>query len=208
MKLSFELELRKNGYKVVAGVDEAGRGPLAGPIVAAAVVLAPKISIKELADSKVLNRETREKVFRQIKRQTVSIGVASLDHLMIDQINIGKADLLAMKQAVLAVKQQPDFLLVDGENFRINLGIPQCGIDHGDRYCASIAAASIIAKVTRDRIMAKFDKEFPEYGFAEHKGYATERHIEAIRKFGPCPIHRRSFFPLSEIDPNQQAFKF
>jgi len=208
MKLSFERELKKSGYKIIAGIDEAGRGPLAGPIVAAAVILPARISLIDLADSKVLNQKKRQKLFQQIKKQAISIGVASLDHLMIDKINIGKADLLAMKQAVQALKSQPDFLLVDGEHFRVNLGLPQSGINHGDRYCASIAAASIIAKVTRDKIMDQLHEEYPEYGFADHKGYATPQHIKAIEKFGPCRVHRRSFFPLSELDPNQQRLGF
>lgn len=208
MKLSFERELKKNGYKVIAGVDEAGRGPLAGPIVAAAVILPSKINLKDLADSKMLNDAKRQKLYHQIKQQAVAIGVASLDHLMIDKINIGKADLLAMKQAVQALKPKPDFLLVDGEYFRVNLGVPQSGINDGDKYCASIAAASIIAKVTRDRIMKELHHEYPEYGFDNHKGYGTPGHLKAIEKFGPCPIHRRSFFPLSEVDPDQQALNF
>ncbi len=208
MKLAFERELKKNGYKAVAGVDEAGRGPLAGPIIAAAVILPSKINLRELADSKMLNREKRQRLYEQIKEQALGIGLAGIDHQMIDKINIGKADLLAMKRAVQALGTRPDFLLVDGEHFRINLAIPQSGINDGDKYCASIAAASIIAKVTRDRIMVRLDREYPEYGFADHKGYGTPRHLKAIERFGPCPIHRRSFFPLSEMDPDQQALSF
>ena len=193
MKLGFERELKKNGYKIIAGVDEAGRGPLAGPIVAAAVILPSKIKLKDLADSKMLTAEKRRKLFQQIKEQAVGIGLASIDHLMIDKINIGKADLLAMKQAVQALKPKPDFLLIDGEYFRVNLSIPQSGINDGDKYCASIAAASIIAKVTRDRIMLRLHKKYPQYQFDQHKGYGTEKHLARLKKYGPCPIHRRSF---------------
>jgi ribonuclease HII len=208
MKLIYERNLKKSGYDLIAGVDEAGRGPLAGPIVAAAVILSLDGPIPGLADSKLLSAAKRQALFAKIRKKALAVGVARIDHQMIDRINIGKANLLAMKQAVRALPLKPDFILIDGGRYRLNLGIPQQGINGGDRKCASIAAASIIAKVTRDRLMHEYHKEFPKYGFDRHKGYATPRHLRSLQKHGPCAIHRRSFFPVSELEQDQLALEF
>lgn len=202
----YEKKLTRRGFKLVAGVDEVGRGPLAGPIVAAAVILPLDCSLPDLDDSKKLAPQKREKVFYQIKRCAIGIGVAFVNHKRIDQINIGRANLLAMKIAVEKLKVAPDFLLVDGERNKIDLSIPQRGISGGDRRCASIAAASIIAKVMRDRWMVKYHEKFPHYGFLRHKGYGTREHMQKLAKYGPCPIHRRSFFPVSSLPAGRQAF--
>jgi ribonuclease HII len=178
--------------KVPAGVDEAGRGPLAGPVVAAAVILPEECEINGLNDSKKLSPQKREILFDQIKRLAVSIGVGIVEPEEIDRINILRATLLAMEIAVKDLKPQPDSLLIDG-NIPTSLLIPQETVVNGDSICYSIAAASIIAKVTRDSIMDDYHNIHPEYNFKKHKGYPTKEHLEALRKFGPCPIHRKTF---------------
>ena len=183
----------------MAGVDEVGRGPLAGPIVAAAVILPLDCSIEGLNDSKKLSPRQREKIFPQIKKRAVAIGVGAVSHKRIDQIGIGPANILAMERAIAKLKIFPDHLLLDGGRSKVNSDLPQKGITRGDGKCASIAAASIIAKVIRDRLMVKYHKKFPLYGFARHKGYGTRGHIGKIHEFGPCPIHRRSFYPVSAL---------
>ncbi len=200
MNLSYERRLWKKGYKYVAGIDEVGRGPLAGPVVAAAVVLPEKSKIKDLADSKKLSPKKREVLFRVIKKKAVGIGVGKVNHRVIDKLNIGKANLLAMKDAVKKLPFSPGYLLVDGKRNRINLSVPQHGISGGDRKCASIAAASIIAKVIRDRIMLRCHQKYPEYRFDLHKGYGTRKHLQKLREIGPCPIHRRSFHPVGGLN--------
>ncbi len=194
---SIEKKLRAQGYSRIAGVDEVGRGPLAGPVVAAAVILPHATRIRGLADSKKLTPQKREELFHEIKKKAVGIGVGKVSHKLIDQLDIGRANLLAMKKAVEALKIMPDYLLVDGGRNRIDSSIEQRGISGGDRKCSSIAAASIIAKVARDRIMLRYHKKYPEYGFDRHKGYGTPEHFMKLRKFGPSPIHRRSFAPIS-----------
>ncbi|MEW6720875.1 MAG: ribonuclease HII [Thermodesulfobacteriota bacterium] len=190
--MDFEVSARARGFLAPAGVDEAGRGPLAGPVVAAAVVLPPGYHHPDIRDSKKLTPAQRERVFPVIGRDAVSlaVGLASVEE--IDGINILQASLLAMRRAVEALPALPDFLYVDG-NRRIPCGIAQETLIGGDGRCLSIAAASIVAKVTRDRMMMELDEVYPGYGFAVHKGYPTPDHLEAIRRLGPCPIHRRTF---------------
>ncbi len=178
--------------KIPAGVDEAGRGPLAGPVLAAAVILPEECEINGLNDSKKLTRKMREILYEKIKSTAVSIGVGIVEPNEIDRINILRATLLAMEIAVERLNPKPDFLLIDG-NIRTSLPIPQETVVGGDSICYSIAAASIIAKITRDSIMEDYHNIHPEYSFNKHKGYPTKEHFEALRKFGPCLIHRRTF---------------
>jgi ribonuclease HII len=193
--MQFEHEAAANGFRRVAGVDEAGRGPLAGPIVAAAVVLAERVA--GLNDSKQLTASQRESLYEILMEGPHSIGVAVISEGTIDRHGIQPANYAAMAQAVDALSPRPDFLLVDGFQIR-GCPLPQKPIVKGDCLSASIAAASIIAKVTRDRIMDELDERYPMYGFARHKGYATREHLDALSRLGPCPAHRRSFAPLAE----------
>jgi ribonuclease HII len=193
----YERRLIRQGFNLIAGVDEVGRGPLAGPIVAAAVILPHKFSLPGLNDSKKLTAKARERLFNEIKRTAVAVGVSRVDHKTIDRINIGRANLLVMKLAVEALGIGPEYLLIDGGRHRVALKIAQVGISGGDRKCASIAAASIIAKVTRDALMTAYHKKYPRYGFARNMGYGTADHLAALKKYGPCAIHRRSFAPLA-----------
>ena len=188
----YENEARKNGFMVIAGLDEAGRGPLAGPVVAGCCVLNPEVMVLGVNDSKKLSEKKRAELFPLIQEKALSYGVGIVDEKVIDQINILEATKLAMKKAVEALSVQPDLLLIDALRLP-DLAIRQEDIIKGDAKSVSIAAASILAKETRDRIMREYDSVYPEYGFAKHKGYGTKEHIEAIRKYGPCPIHRRSF---------------
>lgn len=185
-------ELHKAGYRVIAGVDEAGRGPLAGPVVAAAVILKLDCYIFGLNDSKLLSEKKREALYNEISSEALSWAYDVVDEGSIDRINILRATELAMIGAVEKLKEKPDFVLVDAVKLP-QMNIPQHAVIKGDRLCASIAAASIMAKVTRDKIMTRYDLLFPEYGFKKHKGYGTREHIESIKKYGFCPIHRRSF---------------
>lgn len=175
-----------------AGVDEAGRGPLAGPVVAATVILSKKEQIAGLNDSKKLSHKKRELLLNEINKKALHIGIGIVDNKKIDEINILQAALKAMEIAVENLTVRPDFLLIDG-NKTTSLKIPQKAIIKGDSKCASIAAASIVAKVTRDRIMAEFDSKYPDYNFIKNKGYPTRDHYEMIKKYGPCPIHRKTF---------------
>lgn len=195
-----EMEKRiwANG-KTPAGVDEAGRGPLAGPVVAAAVILPESFTIVGLDDSKKLTHLQRVKILDLIITYAVDLAVGIVDHEAIDSINILRASLRAMEIAVNNLGRKPDFLLIDG-NQRTSLLIPQETVIKGDSRCCSIAAASIVAKVRRDEIMDEYHELYPEYNFRSHKGYPTKEHLEAIRKHGPCPIHRRSFRGVLVID--------
>jgi ribonuclease HII len=188
--------------KIVCGVDEAGRGPLAGPVIAAAVVLDPSRIPKGLNDSKQLNEAKREALFEAIMT-SASVGIGVVEAGVIDRINILQATLLAMRQAVMQLAQQPHLALVDG-NRKPPLSCDVETIIKGDGKCASIAAASIIAKVTRDRMMLVLDAQYPLYGFSNHKGYGTKAHLAAIAAHGPCPLHRRSFAPLKVDSETQQ----
>ena len=194
-----ENALRRLGFDRVAGVDEVGRGCLAGPVVAAAVVLDPAAHVAGLADSKLVPPEERDTLAALIILRAVAWAVAVVDAGEIDRLNIHRASLQAMRQAVGALAPLPDAVLVDG--FRIpDLAIPQRGIVKGDRRCAAIAAASIVAKVTRDRLMQELDVQDPRYGFARHKGYATAEHLENVARYGYSAIHRRSFRPPTLFD--------
>jgi len=194
-----ENALRRLGFDRVAGVDEVGRGCLAGPVVAAAVVLDPAVHVTGLADSKLVPPEERDTLAALIIVRAVAWAVAVVDAGEIDRLNIHRASLQAMRQAVGALAPLPDAVLVDG--FRIpDLAIPQRGIVKGDRRCAAIAAASIVAKVTRDRLMQELDVQDPRYGFARHKGYATAEHLEAVARYGYSALHRRSFRPPTLFD--------
>ena len=195
--LEFETIVRRQGYARVAGIDEAGRGPLAGPVVAAAVVLPPGIVIPGVTDSKKLSEGKRESLFSVIMEQALAVGVGIADNQLIDRINILQATLHAMREAVAALVIAPDYLLIDGIT-PVPLSIPQKTIKKGDSASLSIAAASIIAKVTRDRLMVEFENEFPGYGLAGHKGYGCASHLDAIAKLGPSPIHRTTFRGVRE----------
>lgn len=200
----FERRVRNQGYTLVAGIDEAGRGPLAGPVVAAAVILHPDQLPDGVNDSKKLTAKQREQLFDAIMAQAYSVGIGSASPKIIDRINILQATRLAMLQAVSALTAMPDFLLIDGIT-TIDSRIPQQTIKQGDSRSASIAAASIIAKVTRDRLMLEYDKEYPAYGFAGHKGYGSASHMAALRSHGPCPIHRKTFRGVREYLPAVEA---
>ena len=189
---SFERKARGCGYRIIAGIDEAGRGPLAGPVVAAAVILPPGYEHPEITDSKKLSPRQRERLYGIIERDAVSIGIGVVEAPVIDAVNILQATLLAMKDAVLELSPSPDYLLIDGLN-RIDLAIPQKTIIRGDSLSLSIASASIMAKVSRDRLMEMYHRQFPQYNFLRNKGYGTREHREAILKFGRSKIHRRSF---------------
>jgi len=213
-----EKKLWKKGFKRVAGLDEAGRGPLSGPVIAAAVIVNTKYKIqnaklqfkiknfklfKEIKDSKKLTPQKREELYRILtKNSYIEWGVGKVSEKLIDKINIFEATKLAMEKAINNLKsknQKPkfkiDFLILDG-NFKINLPLPQKPIVKADEKVFSCAAASIIAKVTRDRIMQRYDKKFPRYGFLKHKGYPTKFHLKMLKKYGPCRIHRKSFAPV------------
>jgi len=188
----YEAQAWRTGLSRIAGIDEAGRGPLAGPVVAAAVVIAPDRRIKGLCDSKVLPPEKREALFAIIHERAIAVGVGIVDHLTIDRINILEATRVAMMQALAGLTLIPELVITDFVKLR-ECPCPQRNLVDGDARCATVAAASIIAKVTRDRLMCEIDAEFPAYGFARHKGYATAEHIAAIDRHGLCPLHRRSF---------------
>ncbi len=195
--LAFERLANKQGFCMIAGLDEAGRGPLAGPVVAAAVILSKDEDLPGVTDSKKLTKSQREKQYEIIMARAVAVGIGVSDHLLIDRINILQATLAAMQQAILNLNPAPDYLLIDGIS-KVPLAIPQKTIIKGDSASLSIAAASIVAKVTRDRQMVEFDRRFPGYGFASNKGYGSAAHMAAIARFGPCEIHRKSFAGVKE----------
>lgn len=205
---NYEKELaRKKGFRLIAGVDEAGRGPLAGPIVAAAVILPLDHAISDLNDSKKLSPRKREQIFGEIREKALCIGISSVSHTVIDRINIGKANLLVMKRAVQKLKLAPDFILLDGGRYKLDLPIAQEGITGGDGKYASIAAASIIAKVTRDRLMRKYHEKYPLYNFARHKGYGTREHFLNLERYGMCAIHRLTFLTADGYNARQSKQK-
>ncbi len=188
----FEQAAWRRGLTRVAGVDEAGRGPLAGPVVAAAVILSPGGRIEGVDDSKRLTAEERTRLFDVIGERAVAVGVGMADPATIDRVNILEATRLAMRQALAALAAAPELVLTDYVALD-GLGCPQKNLVQGDRRSASVAAASIVAKVTRDRIMESADRDYPEYGFGRHKGYPTPEHRAALGRHGPCPLHRRTF---------------
>ncbi len=191
--LSIENEIRNKGYKVVCGIDEAGRGPLAGPVCAAAVVLPEDIVIDGLNDSKKLSEKKREQLYYVITEKALAYSICYGTLEEIEQYNILNATFLAMNRSIENLKVKPDFALVDGNRTPKDIKIPCMTVVKGDSKSSSIAAASILAKVTRDRLLYEYDKKYPEYGFKKHKGYGTKEHYEAIKKYGVCDIHRLSF---------------
>jgi ribonuclease HII len=188
----FETRAHAKGFRAVAGVDEAGRGPLAGPVVAAAVILPPGFRHLGIRDSKSLTSAQRDRAYGLIAAQAAAVAVASASPEEVDAVNILRASLLAMARAVALLSPGPDFLYVDG-NVPIACPIAQETLVGGDARCLSVMAASIVAKVTRDRMMAEADRLYPGYGFLSHKGYPTRRHLAALRALGPCAIHRKTF---------------
>lgn len=189
---SIENALHEEGYRLVCGVDEAGRGPLCGPVFAAACILPNGLFIEGLNDSKKLTEKKREKLYDIIKEEAIAYCIASASVEEIDELNILEADLLAMRRAIDGLGVKADFALIDG-NIARDFQIPAKAIVKGDATSMSIAAASVLAKVARDRICIDLDREYPEYGIAKHKGYGTKDHMEALRKYGPSPIHRKKF---------------
>jgi ribonuclease HII len=195
--LFFEAMARRRGFRAVAGIDEAGRGPLAGPVVAAAVILPEEFDLPGLNDSKQISGKKRDQLYPLIHEQALAVGVGVGRVHEIDEINILQATLRGMSRAVGRLSIPPDFLLVDGIT-AVPIGIEQKTLKKGDSRSLSIAAASVVAKVVRDRIMVAYDRLFPEYGFAGHKGYGSQRHRDAIAQHGPCVCHRRTFAGVKE----------
>jgi ribonuclease HII len=204
--LRYENKAWAAGAKMVAGIDEVGRGSLFGCVVAAAVILDPTYRVRGLRDSKLLEPERREVLAERIRDHAIAWSIAAVDAARIDQINIYQASRVAMREAALALAPAADHLLIDA--LKIDCDLPQMAIIHGDALSASIAAASILAKVERDRIMCEWDAVFPAYGLASHKGYSTPRHVAALREFGPTPLHRQSFAPVWQNPVPQEAFAF
>jgi len=202
MDFSYERNLQLAGYQLIAGIDEAGRGPLAGPVVAAAVIFSfteiPQ-DLERLADSKKLSARRRELFSKIIMARAAAFGIGICDHQTIDRLNILQATFLAMKKALTALAAQPDIILVDGQLPLPNYSAPQKPIINGDNMIFSIAAASILAKVARDRIMKQMHERYPQYCFNQHKGYGTKLHLAMLRLYGPCEIHRQSFRPIKHF---------
>jgi ribonuclease HII len=204
--LVYEKKLWGEGWEMLAGVDEVGRGPLAGPVVAACVILPKDIVLPGVDDSKKLTRMKRERLFEQIMDHAVEVGIGIVRERAIDRLNILNASLKAMWEAVKKLKTSPQFVLVDGNQRIPNLSFPQMPIVKGDSKSISIASASIVAKVTRDKIMHNYHKKYPQFCFADNKGYCTKSHLEALKEFGPCKIHRRSFKTVRLLETNQMDF--
>ncbi len=203
LRLEFERRAHLTGHRYVAGIDEVGRGPLAGPVVAAAVILPDDFNDFRVNDSKKTSKAVRNELFDIIEAQAVAIGVGSVSQKMIDKINIYEATKLAMTAAVNELSVAPDYLLIDA--MKLPTLLPQESLIKGDARSLSIAAASIIAKVTRDRLMEEFSKQYPGYGFEKNAGYGTKEHLSGIKSYGICPLHRKSFSPIKEIV--QKSFK-
>ncbi len=197
--LHYENKLKKAGYKYIAGVDEAGRGPVAGPVVACAVILKEDANIEGINDSKKLSKKKRQALLSQIKENALAIGISFVSPKDIDQINILRASRQAMVEALENLKVTPEFILTDFMDISAFIKTPFESLVKGDQKSASIAAASIIAKETRDDYMVMIDKHYPEYGFKTHMGYPTKAHIEAIKKYGITPIHRKTFKPIKNL---------
>ncbi len=202
----FEKEAWGSGARLVAGVDEVGRGCLFGPVVAAAVILDPNYRIRGLRDSKLVPEKRREELAARVREHAIAISIAAVDSARIDQINIYHASRLAMLEAVSSLKPVPDYLLIDA--VRIDFECPQRPIIHGDALCASIAAASIVAKVERNAMVRQWDPVFPMYGLASNKGYSTRRHIASLRQYGASPLHRQSFAPVWMASSPQEVLDF
>ncbi|HFI0696067.1 TPA: ribonuclease HII [Streptococcus suis] len=195
--LSYEKALYENGVELIAGIDEVGRGPLAGPVVAAVVILPKGCKIRYLNDSKKIPKSKHESIYQEVMERAVAVGVGVKDAAVIDQVNIYEATKLAMLEALGKLNQEPEHLLIDA--MKLDTSIPQTSIIKGDANSLSIAAASIVAKVTRDRMMADYDKEFSGYGFAKNAGYGTAEHLEGLNKLGITPIHRKTFEPIKSM---------
>lgn len=194
--LEYENELYDKGYKLICGIDEVGRGPLLGPVVTSAVVLPVGYYNPEIKDSKKLSEKKREKLFDIITKDAISIGIGIVDEKKIDEINIYEATKVAMKMAIDNLSIKPDYVLIDA--MKLDIDIPSNSIIKGDAKSESIAAASIIAKVTRDRMIDEIDKEYPMYDLKNNKGYGTKKHLEALKEYGPCKYHRYSYSPVSD----------
>lgn len=194
----YEQKAAKNGAKLIAGVDEAGRGPLAGPVAVGACILPLNLYLPHLKDSKKLTEKRRDILFDMIKENAIAYSVVFIDRETIDSVNIYQATMMGMYEAINKLSPAPDKILIDAMPLE-NLDIPHESIVKGDAKSASIAAASVLAKVSRDRLMLAMDEVYPEYGFKNHKGYGTKAHIEALKKYGPCPIHRHSFEPVKSM---------
>ncbi len=197
--LAFERAAHDSGYRRVAGLDEAGRGPLAGPVVAAAVILPESLLIPGLNDSKKLTAAQRDRLYQVIVDSAVAYGIAVADERTIDEINILEASIVAMERALRSIDPAPDYLLIDGNFTLARVRLPQRPIVKGDSRSHSIAAASILAKVTRDRLMVELHDRYPQYNFKKHKGYGTAEHLAMLREHGPCDAHRRSFEPVASM---------
>jgi ribonuclease HII len=204
LKLKQEQAILSSGYKYLGSIDEAGRGPLAGPVVAACVVMGPEFNIRDkrlklIKDSKRLTEKKREEIYEIIYELFGEIGIGICDHKTIDRINILQASFLAMKKAIGALKQKPDYVILDGKWEIPNFSLKQTAIIKGDNRVLSIAAASVIAKVARDRIMHELHELHPQYGFNQHKGYGTKLHFAKLNEHGPSPVHRSSFKPVKKL---------
>jgi ribonuclease HII len=194
---NYEASLHRQGFELVAGADEAGRGALAGPLVAAAVVLPPGWIPDGLNDSKLVAPTERERLYAEIVAAAVSVGVYRIGHVRLDGLGLQRANIAALRAALNKLDPRPEFVLVDGFHLA-RVAVPCLRVVKGDQVCTSVAAASIVAKVTRDRIMVRADRRYPGYGFASHKGYRSPEHLGALRRHGPCDIHRRRFTPVSQ----------
>lgn len=190
-------ELYQAGYRAIAGIDEVGRGPLAGPVVAAAVILPPGCKIKGLNDSKKIPKKKHQEIYQAVLDKALAVGIGLIDNEIIDQVNIYEATKLAMKEALSKLSLKPDYLLIDA--MKLDIDIPQESIIKGDANSLSIAAASIVAKVTRDKLMADYDKEYPGYDFAQNAGYGTKSHLQGLERHGVTPIHRKTFEPVKSM---------
>ena len=195
--LRHEKELYQAGYQAIAGIDEVGRGPLAGPVVAAAVILPPGCKIKGLNDSKKIPKKKHQEIYQAVMNKALAVGVGLIDNEIIDQVNIYEATKLAMKEALSKLSLKPDYLLIDA--MKLDVEIPQESIIKGDANSLSIAAASIVAKLTRDKLMADYDKEYPGYDFAKNAGYGTKSHLQGLERNGVTPIHRKTFEPVKSM---------
>ena len=198
----YEEELYDNDYKLICGVDEAGRGPLAGPVVVAACILPPFLRIKGINDSKKLTEKKREELYKIIIKEALAYKIVFVSEEDVDTLNIYQATKKGMLEAISSLDTKPDYCLIDAMSLS-ELDMPHQSIIHGDARCASIAAASILAKVTRDHYMEKMDIKYPNYGFKKHKGYGTKLHLEALEKYGPCSIHRKTYSPVTKYFSKQ-----
>ena len=203
----FEEKLYDEGFHLICGVDEAGRGPLAGPLVVAACILPPFLRIEGINDSKQLSAKKRKELYKVIVKNALAYKIVFVTEEDVDSLNIYQATKKGMLMAIAGIKHKPDYALIDAMPLG-ELEIPHNSIIHGDARCASVAAASILAKVTRDEYMEKMDIKYPNYGFKKHKGYGTKAHMQALEKYGPCKIHRKSFAPVSKFYSKQMSISF